>query len=168
MRKKTTIQKTAIGLVLILLVMGTVTLARYASSVEGQGTATAALYQNDASFTLTGNDIPSHPGDSKTLTFTVSNTKDGKTAEVAQTYEFMIQTAGNIPFQFALSKDNESTWKEVKANLKTDYKDNILNLNEQTDTWQLKITWPDTASESTYTNEIDYVQVKVLMEQKAN
>ena len=69
---------------------------------------------------------------------------------------------------FELSKDNGSTWKEAKANVKTDYKDNILNLNEQTDTWKLKITWPDSASESTYTNEIDYVQIKVLMEQKTS
>ncbi|MFR6486466.1 MAG: hypothetical protein ACLUQK_02715 [Clostridium sp.] len=167
-RNRTTLKKTAIGLVFILLVMGAVTLARYTSSVQGQGTATTALYQNNATFTLTGDDIPTHPNDSRTIEFIVSNTKENKTAEVAQIYEFMIQTAENIPFKFELSKDNGSTWKEAKANVKTDYKDNILNLNEQTDTWKLKITWPDSASESTYTNEIDYVQIKVLMEQKTS
>ena len=162
-----TLKKTVAGLLIILLIMGAVTLARYSSAITGTGTASVALYQNDAEFTLSTDDIPRHPGDSRTIDFNVTNTKDTKTAEVAQTYEFTVETAENIPFVFELSKDDGATWKTVTANTKTDDK-NILSLSEQTDNWKIKITWPDSASDSKYANEIEYVRVCIHLSQKEN
>lgn len=162
-----TLKKTVAGLLIILLAMGAVTLARYSSAITGTGTATAALYMNDAVFTLSNDNIPRHPGDSRTIDFKVTNTKDAKTAEVAQTYEFTIETAENIPFEFALSKDGGTTWKNIAANTKTNYK-SVLGLTQQTDSWKIKITWPDSASDSKYANEIEYVRVHIHMSQKEN
>lgn len=162
-----TLKKTIAGLLIILLIMGAVTLARYSSAITGTGTASVALYQNDAEFTLSTDDIPRHPGDNRIVNFKVTNTKDGKTAEVAQLYEFTIETAENIPFVFELSKDGGTSWKTVKANTKTD-DTNVLKLGEQTDNWKIKITWPDTESDSKYANEIEYVKVRIHMSQKEN
>lgn len=162
-----TLRKTAAGLLIILLAMGAVTLARYSSQVQGTGTSTAALFQNDAKFTLTDDDVPKHPGDERIVDFKISNTKDSKTAEVTQTYEFTVETAENIPFTFAFSKDGGATWKTIAANTKTDYK-NVLSLSEQTDNWKIKITWPDTASDSSYANEVEYVRVRIHMAQKSS
>lgn len=164
---KSTLKKTVAGLLIILLIMGAVTLARYSSAITGTGTASTALYQNDAEFTLSTDDIPRHPGDSRTIDFNVTNTKDTKTAEVAQTYEFTIETAENIPFVFELSKDGGTTWKPASANTKTDYK-SVLGLTQQTDNWKIKITWPESANDSKYANEIEYVRVHIHMTQKEN
>lgn len=166
-KNNATLKKTLGGLLIILLVMGAVTLARYTTSLTGTGTATTALYQNDTEFTLTNDDMPTHPGDQRIVAFSVTNTKDAKTAEVAQIYEFTVETAENIPLEFAFSKDGGTTWKTASTNTKTNYQ-SVLGLTAQTDNWKIKIIWPDAADDSKYANEIDYVRIKIHMEQKAS
>ena len=75
-----------LGGLAILLTIGIATYARYSSSVTGTGTANVALYTNDATFTIPADSIPSQPGETSTIDFSVTNTKENKTAEVAQTY----------------------------------------------------------------------------------
>lgn len=151
----------------ILLVVGLTTYARYASSVQGTGTAQTALYTNNATFTVPEKSLPTHPGESTEIPFTVSNTKDGKTAEVAMTYDFLIETAGNLPFTFQVSNDNGENWKNITANTLSNQKFEF-GLVQQTDNCKLKITWTDNESSDKYVNEVDYVKIKVKMEQKVN
>lgn len=156
-----------LGLMAILLVVGLTTYARYASSVQGTGTAQTALYTNDAAFTVPVKSLPTHPGESIEIPFTVSNTKDGKTAEVAMTYDFLIETAGNLPFTFQVSNDDGTNWNDLTANTQSSYKFKF-ELTGKTDNCKLRITWPTDKNSDEYVNEVDYVKIRVKMEQKVN
>ncbi|MFR7591070.1 MAG: hypothetical protein ACLUVC_06455 [Longibaculum sp.] len=156
-----------LGGLAILLTIGIATYARYSSSVTGTGTANVALYTNDATFTIPEDSIPSQPGETSTIDFSVTNTKENKTAEVAQTYQFYIETAGNLPFTFALSNDEGSSWKSANGNETTEFNPvPELGLNSEEHQWKLKMTWDKSENSDKYVDELDYVKIKVKMQQK--
>lgn len=156
-----------LGGLAILLTIGMATYARYSSSVTGTGTVNVALYTNDATFTIPADSIPSQPGETSTIDFSVTNTKENKTAEVAQTYQFYIETAGNLPFTFELSDDEGSSWKPVNRNETTTFNPvPELGMTAETENWKLKISWDASKNSDEYVNELDYVKIKVKMQQK--
>lgn len=158
-----------LGSLTILVTVGMATYARYSSSVTGTGTVDVALYTNDATFTIPEDSIPKQPGETRTIDFSVTNTKDNKTAEVAQTYQLYIETAGNLPLKFELSRDGGKTWESVASNTITAFNPvPELGLISMTDDWKLKITWNKDENSEKYVNELDYVKIKVKMQQKIN
>ena len=143
------------------------TYARYSSSVTGTGIVNVALYTNNATFTIPNDSIPSQPGKISTIDFSVTNTKEDKTAEVVQTYQLYIETAGNLPFTFELSKDNGANWVTVNGNEITTFNPvPELGMTTEKDEWKLKITWDKDKNGEEYVNELDYVKIKVKMQQK--
>lgn len=158
-----------LGGLAVLLTIGLATYARYSSSASGTGSVDAALYTNDATFTVEDESIPKQPGQAKTIAFSVTNTKEKKTSEVIQTYQFYIETAKNLPLIFELSKDNGANWVTVNGNQITKLTpEPELGLTEETDKWILRITWDASKNSEEYVNELDYVKIKVKMQQKIN
>lgn len=171
MRKKTTIQKTAIGLVLILLVMGTVTLARYASSVEGQGTAITARFVNASTFQINDVEMPTQPGTSTEIAFDVANYDTTGSAEVKMTYTFIAESTGNIPLVFTFTPVNsnptEDTTNMISQTIEANTETNVgtLNLNDRKHSYKLKIEWPSSENASELSTEIDYVRIRIITKQ---
>ena len=156
-----------LGGLAILLTIGIATYARYSSSVTGTGTANVALYTNDATFTIPADSIPSQPGETSTIDFSVTNTKENKTAEVAQTYQFYIETAGNLPLTFALSNDGGNKWETTNGNQTTAFQPAPeFGLNSEKHNWKLRMTWYKSKNSDKYVDELDYVKIKVKMQQK--
>lgn len=153
-------KKMILGILLILMTIGLGTWARYTSSIEGKGSATAAYYVFDApTFSIT--DLPTQPGEKTKTSFTVTNSKNGKTAETKLQYTLKFITANNLPFQFKLTKGNDS--QELAPNVFS--KIHTMGLTQETDTYDVEISWPTSESDAKYAGLVDYVKVKLQVEQ---
>lgn len=172
-----------LGLVTTLIL--SVTLARYASTTGGSGTATVAA--------MAGGGEPIHmivenmlPGSApQTLQFKVVNYKDNAVSEVALDYEITVETTGNLPLKFELAAagaDAAGTTVQTGAILATGdgAKSQTLTggcfplitdaggnaLTKQAHTYTLTVTWPKAQSDAGYADEIDLVTVSVSARQQ--
>lgn len=162
MKRNKTGKKITIGILLILTTIGLGTLARYYSSVEGSGSATAAYYVSDApEFTI--DELPTQPGEKTTTSFTITNTKNEKTAETKLQYTLEFITANNIPLQFTTTKGQDTE----KLNPNTQSKVYVMGLGSQTDQYTVAIEWPADENDAKYAGLVDYVKVKLHVEQVA-
>ena len=170
-RNRTTLKKTAIGLVFILLVMGAVTLARYTSSVQGQGTATTARFVNESTFQIDNVEMPKQPGTYTEMTFDVANYDTNGTAEVKMTYTFLAETAGNIPLKFTFtpvsSNPTGDTTNMIRQTVEANTETNLgtLNLNKMQHSYKVKIEWPSSVNTSELCTEIEYVRIRIKTKQ---
>lgn len=169
-----------LGLVSSLIL--SVTLAKYASSVSGQGTATvAAMAGGGEPIQMTLSSL-APGGEPQVLKFKVVNYKDGKISEVALDYDVKVETTGNLPLVYTLTV--EGTGNDVKDELiltdgsKAQTVSGAFDLDgkEQTHTYTLTANWPtvvDSGKETGvrvddagYADEIDLVTVTVEVRQR--
>lgn len=186
-----------LGLVTSLIL--SVTLAKYASTATGTGTATvAAMAGGDGKaeskpIQMLLSDL--YPGQSKSLKFEVVNynvdTVNGnRVSEVAMDYTIKVETTGNLPLTFTLSKVTEETSatgstvvdkaESGKLDLAPDQMGTPLEggffpleidpatnkLMKQEHVYTLTAIWPAEESNIDYVDEIDLVTVTVEASQR--
>ncbi len=112
-------------LVLVLLAASLMSgiLARYTTTMSGTAGAPVANYAFDFSVTNSAeqtatidiSDI-SATNPQKVYTITVTNTKDGKTADVTQTCNIDVELVGTVPISYTVELQNEGNSNYTTAN----------------------------------------------------
>jgi len=95
----------------------------------------------------------------KSYLFDVENSKDGQKSEVSMQYILEIQTLGNLPLEFELYEvsDSQETTNLLNNSNVTDVI--VMDLNEDTHSYKLKIKWKENETSYLYSRTIDYVKV---------
>lgn len=146
-----------------------VTYARYRTDKKGaaKGTAaTMALSVLDGSGELNLSDrlAGMTPGESRTVSFTIANSKDGVASQVAQTYSLTIETTGNLPLTYTLSHTGQAgaggAFAAGEAGSLT-WTGGRLSAGVASHTYTLTVTWPPEKSGAWYMHEIDAVTLRV-------
>ncbi len=182
--KKRLTKSCIIGYLLMLAVASlgifTATYARYVSQAEETGTVSVAVWGAGATLEALSIDVSDlTPGTQKTYSFQVTNTKDGKTSQVAQAYTFTIETTENLPLVFSLSStgsvpEGSGTAMAVPGGALV-FQDGKAELDggslphtvPVTHKYELSVSWPDDedARLSDYADEIDLVTLTVKADQ---
>lgn len=164
-----------IAAVAITLPLVGATFARYTTQAESPSQARVALFGHDESIDF-GNTWAANlkPGDTRTVALSVANAKDGAVSEVAQTYDIEVETAGNLPLTFTLSKDGaaiaEATGKSTStAASKTHVFETdgmaFSAATAETHDYTLTVAWPSDKDAVSYADMPDYVQVDINVKQ---
>lgn len=164
MKDKATKKKIVVGALLILVTAGLGTWARYSQNVQGNGSVTAAYYTSDVTITDFPS-LPTQPGESAETRIEVKTEKDGKVAETKLKYWFEIETAENLPFVFEISSSATATSQIVTPHTKSNEFALPLSNTSQAVPWTVKVTWPADKNDAAYAELVDYVKVKVHIEQ---
>ncbi len=175
-----------LGLVTSLIL--SVTLARYASTAGGTGTATVAALAGGvedaaeaAPIELSLGDLS--PGDTRVLKFKVVNYSGDKRSEVALDYTLTLESTNNLPLTFTLAAqaENQADLVTLPADGAVLGPDTLqtegekmgtrmetlsggafdLTGEDQEHTYTLTVTWPAGEYDGNYSQEIDLVTVKV-------
>lgn len=159
--------------VILTLLIAPTTFSRYITTVKGADTAevaTVALAGNAENASLTVSVGGMEPGDTRTFVFQVTNTKDKKISDVAQSYTITIDTTGNLPLDYLLSaevKDNEGFAAEglPKDGGKTTTAGRLPHTASVTHTYTLTVEWPLSENDPKYADEVDAVYLVVDSQQ---
>lgn len=158
---------------LILMLVTSVTLARYTTIVTGNGIATvAAVDVNISEFTF-GN-VKLSPGATETLTFNVTNFTGGEINDVNLDYTVTVSGTGNLPLTFALTGTASGTTGHI-GSAATTVNGNVWSggtfehTYQTTHTYTLTVTWTQNAGDdaAAYADEIDAITVTVNAVQSA-
>lgn len=147
-----------------------VTFARYATTVQGQGSgdvaAVALGLTGDSTADLTKQLDGMKPGDTRTVKFEVTNTSDRTTSEVTQAYSVSIETTGNLPLEFSLASTSASKGTAATTNSDLTWAGGELPYGSGVShSYTLKVTWPSAKVDSALSYEIDRVVLKVDAQQ---
>ncbi len=168
-----------LGLVTSLIL--SMTLARYASTAAGAGTATVAAMAGGGE--LVGEPISMlldnlSPSEARTLKFQVVNFSGGTVSEVALDYEITVSSTRNLPLRFTLTAEapegelentisggdiltDEATQSQVLTGGSFP-----LEGRMQAHTYTLTVTWPAEVNGAEYAHEIDLVTITVEARQR--
>lgn len=183
MRKQLT-KSRVIGYLLLLTAASvgvlSVSYARYASQVSGEGTVSVAVWGADTTIEPLSIDVSGlTPGETKKYLFQVTNTKEGKTSQVAQEYSFTVETTENLPLSYNLSEGSsnpagigttiagsDGTGELVFQDGKAELTGGILpHTTPVTHKYTLSVTWPEAEGGADYADEIDLVTLTVKADQ---
>lgn len=165
MKNNKTGKKIILGILLILLTIGVVTWARYYSSTEGDGSATIAYYDSGVAMADFPS-LPTKPGESTQVQITVKNYGDVKKAsEVKVKCWVEMETAENLPFIFEVTTAAIAGSETLLPYQES--KDNIFTLEKliQSKPYTIKAIWPEDKNDAKYAGLVDYVKIKVHIEQ---
>lgn len=163
--------------VLVTMVITSTTLARFASVENIEPYALIAAFVSDTTLDLElGTQEAMSPGDSREITFCVTNSSGSSTSEVPLEYTLQIETTGNLPLTFALSGEKtEET--DTESALVGALDENLLaeggtlpsarSYGPCSHEYTLTVTWPQTANTEDYSHEIDRLAVKIDTKQQA-
>lgn len=170
-------------LALVTSVLTSVTLARYASNDEGTGRALVASF-------ITGTTLEQDisldgvlgPGDSKSVTFDVTNYQDAEVNNVMLNYDIQVETTGNLPLDFSITER-----QQINADGQADSDVDVSRLAGALDpttltatggllppageygkkihTYTLTISWPADDADEGYSDEIDRVTLRITSAQ---
>lgn len=153
--------------------------ARYSTKVSGAATAVVAAWGSDYT-TDTANIIDVSgltPGSSLVYKFRVTNEKDGKVSEVAQSYFVTVETTGNLPLTFTLSLENSPSAGSAVAVTDASRTLSFINNKSVSDggslppavsvshNYILTVSWPQDQNGEKYAGEIDQVSLTVNAQQ---
>lgn len=156
--------------VVCAVVLG-VTFARYATTVQGQGSADVAavalgLTGGSGAVDLTSQLEGMKPGDTRTVNFKVTNASDRTTSEVTQAYSVSIETTGNLPLEFSLASTSASKGTAATTNSDLTWAGGELPYGSNvTHSYTLTVEWPNAKVDSALAYEIDRVVLKVDAQQ---
>lgn len=167
MKKNKTGKKIILGILLILITIGLGTWARYTSSVEGEGSATVATYASNVT-TVEFTTLPTKPGEEVEQTVIISNNKDGKIAQTKLKYWFVLETAGNLPLKLEIQDPNGSVLNTVNANTESKEFEFPYSSATVNKSYKIKVIWPIDQNDAQYAGMVDYVKLKVHIEQATN
>lgn len=166
MKKNKTGKKIILGILLILITIGLSTWARYTSGIEANGSVTVAKYVTDVQ-TIEFVDLPTQPGEITDVRLNISSFKDREYAETKVNYWFEFKTAGNLPFTFDIY--DGSGHRLLQQGLTANTKSNVFELDLMETGYRrphmVKINWPVNKNDAKYAELVDYVKIKVHMEQ---
>ena len=144
-------------------------ISKYESKVKFVDSTTVALMASDV-YAPVGDEIKGYPGcDPYIYEIVLTNKESDKICEVSQKYAFSIEREDNVnlPIQIALYKDIDCT-ELLTANQDGFYESNEFKFDagqEQSRKFYLKVTWPESYKNPSYTFEIDYFRIHVLVDQ---
>lgn len=165
--------------VVVTALVSTTTLSRYMTTITGHATATVAsvdmnVAENEArtmSFDITG----LKPGGQMTYTFNICNFSRNKASEVALDYLIHVTSTGNLPLTFALESTAANpegskmagalelpSGTTVWTTASPGYLPHSVNT---THTYTLTVSWPTSANDAKYANEIDSITINVDAQQ---
>ncbi len=165
MKKNKTGKKILLGILLILLTIGIGTWARYYSTIEGDGSATVAFYDSGVEM-VDFPSLPTKPGEETQVRINIKNYgKDNKASEVKVKCWVEMETAGNLPFVFEVTTPSIPVSQTLQPNEKS--RDDIFTLNKLTQStpYTIKAIWPEDKNDAKYAGLVDYVKIKVHVEQ---
>lgn len=90
-------------LAVVSLLITSVILARYATTVKGNAAASVAAWSGTTQNATVEISNISPTSGQKTYVFNVQNIKDGKISDVAQIYDLTVKTTGNLPLTYTLT-----------------------------------------------------------------
>ena len=183
--KKRVIKSFIIISLIIIIIFAAIqirqTLARYETVTTTKGEVDVAFWVVDNSFKsqrLLIDDI--YPRTTPfEYTFTVSNFDVTKSAETDLTYEIVITTTTNLPLSYEITKEGETCTKKEelytdtdntvyrKIKLETQANDlKMLQENDTTHTFKLKVTFPQEYSANTlYADLIEDIKIDLTAQQ---
>lgn len=153
-----------------VLIIG-LTYARYRSTVTG--TATAAVAKVDLNSKADLSDKLTSlttPGNFVDIDVTVSNSKETSVSEVTQDYTIKVETTGNLPLEFTLTKKNpDAEGQYVSTEASSDDTENskvwsggqMPHSKVTEHTYVLNVKWKDTGKDAKYAFEIEKVTLTV-------
>lgn len=146
------------------------TLAKYSSSFSGVVGMRVAAFAGGGVMTFDDAMDNMRPGDSRTLSFEVTNVTAGQICEVGLDYEIQVETTGNLPLTFSLSGEQrepgtDSNLAVFSAERLTAPGGFLPAGASRTHGYTLTVTWDAAQSGEAYSYEIDMVTVKVTATQ---
>ena len=139
--------------------------AKYTYSVSGNSQATAAKFvigfEEDSNVLNIPMDLVD---DNQKYYFEVANNNSDGLLEVTTSYNFTLETFGNLPLVFNLYKFNPETsdydiLADFDSNISEDF---ILDFNsEQNDKFMLDIQWDIEEKDYRYSDTIDYILIRL-------
>ena len=165
MKNNKTGKKIVLGILLILLTIGIGTWACYYNSIEGDGSVTVAFYDSGVAMAEFSS-LPTKPGESTQMQITVKNSGVAeKASEVKVKCWIMMETAENLPLEFEVTTSSISGSETLLPYQES--KDNIFALDKTTQSkvYTIKAIWPADKNDAGYAGLVDYVKIKVHMEQ---
>ena len=158
--------------ILICGLTGTIAWSGYRQSREGSGAAKIAQLVNGSEFTIDPDSLPRKPGESTQVKFKTANYEGEKVSEAMMGYTVTPETAGNLPLEFTLSRDESTTAANknwiAPGNLTGNVPSTqgIFEAGEKAvHHYILTISWPVGGEDEAYAEEIDYVRIRIHAEQ---
>ena len=160
--------------ILLCQIVGTAAYSRYRMEKTGDGESRIACFATGMKFIEVMN-LPEKPGESTDMKFSVTNHEGDRTSETLLYYTVTMETAGNLPLEFTLSRDEsqgdhaDDNWiGNGKLTGNTASGQGSLPLGTAViHRYILKVSWPmeqDTDNYE-YADEIDYVRIRVQAKQ---
>ena len=130
----------------ILLITGSISIAKYVDGKQNHNGSSVSVYINDVEIITESINISKmSPGTSQTIDFSVTNYKEDLVCEVALEYDIIITTENNLPLKITVIKSNE----EVKREYPTPSIDTLTWSNgnmkanvRDTHNYKINIEWP--------------------------
>ena len=169
MRKRISKQNNMPKLIFLCLIttiiVTTLTLSKYESTLAGNSNAIVAVPVMDLSTNTISLNI--NPIDEeKIYTFSVANIKDKQQSEVSMKYTIQIQSLENLPLEFELYAETDTRREKNLLSGNGKITDPIvMGLEEEKHTYNLKIKWRELEDSYLYSQTIDYVQIVLNSEQ---
>lgn len=143
------------------IIVTTLTLSRYKSSIAGSSSAKVATPVINISAENPVIDVNINPMQSENIyEFSVSNIENEQKSEVSMEYTIQIESLRNLPLYYELYRiedENETTDLFEKNG---DITEKIeMNLEESKHTYKLKIKWQEDEQSYLYAQTIDYIQI---------
>lgn len=149
--------------VVVTALISATTLSRYMTTVTGTGTAAVAHVALGGSHTIDVSGM--QPGETRTVSFSVTNAKDGVISDVAQDYTVSVATTGNLPLTFALATGNGDTNANhalTQGDTANSWSGGSLPpTTSTTHNYTLTVTWPGSENDPKYAREVDAVTLTV-------
>ncbi|MBR2020568.1 MAG: hypothetical protein IKA05_09250 [Clostridia bacterium] len=151
-------------LVLLSVQAGVAIPARYSSSASASDSARVAVFASDiVKEELIISDLA--PGGSKTMQITVSNKKNERVCEVAQSYAISAKAEGGLPIEVDIYNDEEDDTPADNRDANNNVVGTFAAAVEGTATYYVKVIWPEDENGYEYANEIGVVVVTVTATQ---
>ena len=160
MKLKITSDKLILLCIITTIIVATMSLSKFKSSMATSSNAKAAVPIIDLSSTTL--DVPIAPLEEKTYTFSVANNKDEQQSETVMEYTLQIKSLRNLPLEFELyNYDNDEIGENNLLSGSGNVTEKIqMGIDENTlHTYQLKIKWSSDETDYKYSQEADYVQI---------
>lgn len=165
-------------LALVTTVISSTTLARFVTEIGVGSQVLVAAFASGTTLNLElGTQEAMSPGETRTVSFTVTNQDAGTVSEVPLNYQLQIETTGNLPLQFGLSGEKTDE-KDTESRLVGALDEETLCATGGTlpsaggfgacsHSYTLTISWPEEQNTDEYSYEIDRLSVKISTEQQA-
>ena len=146
-------------------------MARYTTAGASHDEARVALFGHNESIDFGTWSSTLKPGSSGEVTLTVSNKRNGKVSEVAQSYGIQVVTSGNLPLRYTLkdvSGNTVGTFDEGTSATSQTFSTSDMTFEPATageHTYTLVYSWPGGQNGSKLADIPDFLQVNVNVTQ---